>query len=122
MTRQIVFSEDHLAARFFVNGRAFDPCRVDASARQGDLDIWEVVNEGDMDHPFHLHVYPFQVLSRNGLAELYRSWKDVVNLRSKETVRLAVPLSDFSGKTVFHCHIAEHEDRGMMGVLKVKPS
>lgn len=122
VTRRIAFSEDHLAARFFVNGRAFDHRRVDVTAKQGDLELWEVVNEGDMDHPFHLHVYPFQVLSRNGIPEPYRAWKDVVNLRAGETVRLAVPLSDFSGKTVFHCHIVEHEDRGMMGVLEVRPS
>lgn len=119
--RRIVFSEDHRAARFFVNGRAFDHRRTDVTARRGDLEVWEVVNEGDMDHPFHLHVYPFQVRSRNGVAEPYRAWKDVVNLRAGETVRLAVPLSSFSGKTVFHCHIVEHEDRGMMGVLEVKP-
>lgn len=121
-TRRIAFSEDHMAARFFVNDRAFDHRRVDVTARQGDLEVWEVVNEGDMDHPFHLHVYPFQVLSRDGVAEPYRAWKDVVNLRAGETVRLAVPLSNFSGKTVFHCHIVEHEDRGMMGVLEVRPS
>lgn len=121
-THRIVFSENHMAARFFVDGREFDPRRVDVTAKQGDLEIWEVVNEGDMDHPFHLHIYPFQVLSRNGVAEPYRAWRDVINLPAGETVRLAVPLSDFSGKTVFHCHIVEHEDRGMMGVLEVRPS
>lgn len=48
-------------------------------------------------------------------------WKDVVNLRRSETVQIAVPLRDFTGRTVSHCHIAEHEDQGMMGTLGVAP-
>ena len=52
--------------------------------------------------------------------EPYRAWKDVVNLRRNDLLRLAVPLVDFHGKTVFHCHVAEHEDRGMMGVFEVR--
>ena len=72
-----------------------------------------------MDHPFHLHTYPFHVISRNGQSEPYRAWKDVVNLKKGDTVQIAVPFENFTGKTVYHCHIAEHEDRGMMGVLEV---
>jgi FtsP/CotA-like multicopper oxidase with cupredoxin domain len=44
-----------------------------------------------------------------------------VNLRRSETVQIAVPLRDFAGRTVYHCHIAEHEDQGMMGTLGVAP-
>ena len=73
-----------------------------------------------MDHPFHLHTYPFQVISRNGRPEPFRAWKDTVNLRKNDVVRIAVPLTDFTGITVYHCHVLEHEDRGMMGVLEVK--
>ena len=74
-----------------------------------------------MDHPFHLPTYPFQVLSRNGFPEAVVVWKDVANVRPGETVRIAVPLRDFTGRTVYHCHIVEHEDRGMMGTLEVTP-
>ena len=44
-----------------------------------------------------------------------------MNLRRSETVQIAVPLRDFTGRTVSHCHIAEHEDQGMMGTLGVAP-
>jgi FtsP/CotA-like multicopper oxidase with cupredoxin domain len=108
-----------MAARFFVNGRLFDPARTDFAGRVGTLEVWEIVNRGDMDHPFHLHTYPFQVLSRNGVAEPFRAWKDVVNLREHDVVRIAVPVETFTGRTVFHCHIVEHEDRGMMGTFEV---
>lgn len=118
--RSITFTEQMMKARFFLNGRAFDPDRVDFTGKLNTLETWEIVNKSDMDHPFHLHVYPFQVLSRNGQPAPYRAWKDVVNLKKNDTVQLAVPLSDFTGKTVYHCHVLEHEDRGMMGVLEVK--
>ncbi|RTH19443.1 copper oxidase, partial [Thermus scotoductus] len=119
VTRRITFTEDMMAGRFFINGKTFDHRRVDFRGRVGDLEVWELENQGDMDHPFHLHTHPFQVLSVNGKAFPYRALKDVVNLKAKEVVRLLVPLRNLPGKTVFHCHIVEHEDRGMMGVLEV---
>lgn len=46
-------------------------------------------------------------------------WKDVVNVRAGETVQILVPFQDFPGKTVYHCHLLEHEERGMMGMTEV---
>ena len=120
LTRRLVFTERTAQAKFLINGKSFDPNRVDFTGKMGTLEIWEIKNWADMDHPFHLHTYRFQVLSRNGRPEPYRAWKDVVNLRRNDLLRLAVPLVDFHGKTVFHCHVAEHEDRGMMGVFEVR--
>ncbi|WP_038055641.1 multicopper oxidase family protein [Thermus amyloliquefaciens] len=119
VTRRLTFTEDMMAGKFFINGQTFDHLRVDFQGRAGELEVWEVDNQGDMDHPFHLHTHPFQVLTVNGKPFPYRALKDVVNLKAKEVVRLLVPLKDLPGKTVFHCHIVEHEDRGMMGVLEV---
>jgi FtsP/CotA-like multicopper oxidase with cupredoxin domain len=119
VTRRLMLGERMMGAQFFINGRTFDEQRVDIRARAGDLEVWDVHNQTRMDHPFHLHTYSFQVLSRNGVAEPLLAWKDVVNVRPGEVLRIAVPLRDFTGKTVFHCHIVEHADRGMMGVLEV---
>ena len=120
VTRRIVLTEKMMQLQFLLNGKAFDPKRVDITANLGDTEIWELVNKSDMDHPFHLHTYPFQVLSRNGQPVAYRAWKDVVNLKKNDIVRIAIPLTDFVGTTVYHCHVLEHEDKGMMGVLEVK--
>ena len=117
-TRRLVLTEDMMEARFFINGQAFDPRRVDLMGKAQTVEVWEVENQGDMDHPFHLHVHSFQVLSVGGRPFPYRAWKDVVNLKAGEVARLLVPLRE-KGRTVFHCHIVEHEDRGMMGVLEV---
>jgi FtsP/CotA-like multicopper oxidase with cupredoxin domain len=118
-TRRLVLGEGMMGGGFYINGRTFDPRRVDISARLGDLEIWEIENRGRMDHPFHLHTYPFQVISRGGVPARFVAWKDVINIRPGEVARIAVPLADFRGRTVYHCHIVEHEDQGMMGILEV---
>jgi FtsP/CotA-like multicopper oxidase with cupredoxin domain len=103
-----------------INNRHFDFARVDYTAKLGTTEIWKVENLVGMDHPFHMHGFQFQVIERNGKPEPFNSWKDVVNVRRQETVRLAVRFDDFPGKWMFHCHILDHEDQGMMGILEVK--
>jgi FtsP/CotA-like multicopper oxidase with cupredoxin domain len=112
-TRVISFSQG------LINGRTMDLGRVDVRARLGTTEIWEIENLVGMDHPFHLHGFQFQVLDRNGAPEPFRSWKDTVNVPKHETVRFVVRFADYPGKWMFHCHILDHEDLGMMGVLSV---
>jgi bilirubin oxidase len=102
-----------------INGRMMDMERVDVETQLGATEIWEVENLVGMDHPFHLHGFRFQVLDRNGVPEAYRSWKDVVNVPSHQTARFIVRYDLFPGKWMFHCHILDHEDHGMMGVLAI---
>ncbi|MGB5135732.1 MAG: multicopper oxidase family protein [Prochlorococcaceae cyanobacterium] len=104
---------------FLINGRPYDHHRTDTRVRLGDTEDWEVVNTGVMDHPFHVHINPFQVISRNGTPEPYRAWKDVVLVRPGETVRIRTRFADFPGRTVYHCHIFDHEELGMMGNLQI---
>ena len=103
-----------------INGRTMDIDRVDVSARLGATEIWEIENVVGMDHPFHLHGFQFQVLERDGVPEPFRSWKDMVNVPKHQTARFIVRYDDHPGKWMFHCHILDHEDHGMMGILEVK--
>jgi FtsP/CotA-like multicopper oxidase with cupredoxin domain len=104
----------------FINGRAMDLDRVDEVAALGATEIWELENIVGMDHPFHLHGFQFQVLDRDGVPEPFRSWKDTVNVPRHSTVRFIVRYDNHPGKWMFHCHILDHEDHGMMGVLEVR--
>jgi FtsP/CotA-like multicopper oxidase with cupredoxin domain len=113
VTREIVMAQGML------NNRHFDMNRVDVSARLGATEIWLIDNVVGMDHPFHLHGFQFQILDRNGVPEPFRSWKDTVNVPKHETVRLIVRFADHPGKWMLHCHILDHEDQGMMGILEV---
>ncbi len=108
-------------SQHMINGRKMKLRRSDVRTRLGTTEIWEVENLVGMDHPFHLHGFQFQVLDRNGVPEPYRSWKDVVNVPKHERVRFIVRFLDHPGKWMFHCHILDHEDHGMMGVLEVQP-
>lgn len=91
----------------------------DQPVNVGELQVWDVVNASMMDHPFHLHGFFFQVLSINGKAPAFRSWEDVVNLPPKSTVRIAWMPEDRPGSWMYHCHILEHHEAGMMGHFEV---
>ncbi len=109
---------------FLFNGKTFDQQRIDIAPKLDTVEEWELANvdPGRMDHPFHLHVNPFQVISRNGQPEPYRAWKDTVLVKGNETVRIRIPFRMFTGKTVYHCHILDHEDLGMMGIVNIQPA
>jgi FtsP/CotA-like multicopper oxidase with cupredoxin domain len=108
--------------QFMVNGAVFDPVRVTLASRRGEVEHWAIANRTDMDHPFHLHGTQFQVLAREQGGERKEesllAWRDTVNVRSGETVHIATVQHD-AGDRMFHCHILEHEDLGMMGILRV---
>ena len=86
------------------------------AAKTGDIEVWEIKNGMEMDHPFHLHGVFFQVLDRPHLG-----WKDTVNVPRGSTVEIAARF-DNPGLWMFHCHILEHAERGMMSILQVGPS
>lgn len=114
--RYIVFSQG------LINGKMMDMHRVDERGRLGATEIWQVENVVGMDHPFHLHGFQFQVLDRNGVPEPFRAWKDMINVRKHETARFIVRFDDYPGRWMYHCHILDHEDHGMMGILEVTPT
>ena len=101
---------------FLVNGEMH---HHDQPVKVGELQVWDIVNVSLMDHPFHLHGFFFQVLSINGQAPAFRSWEDVVNLPPRSTVRIAWMPDDRPGSWMYHCHILEHHEAGMMGHFDV---
>ncbi|NJM96503.1 MAG: multicopper oxidase family protein [Phormidesmis sp. RL_2_1] len=107
---------------FTLNGKTYRENRTDIPVSLGAIEEWEIANvDADrMDHPFHLHAAPFQVVSRNGRPEPYPAWKDTVLVRGGETLRIRIHFKDFPGKSVYHCHILDHEELGMMGIIDVQ--
>lgn len=117
---RVVNDVAHLA----INGEVHDPSAhvhsTDHVAYVGDTEIWEVVNATDYDHPFHLHGFSFQVLDVGGRPWPVREWKDSVNVPRRETLRFVVTYDDRPGLWMFHCHILDHAQLGMMAVLDVR--
>jgi FtsP/CotA-like multicopper oxidase with cupredoxin domain len=105
---------------FLINGQPFDHHRIDTQVKLNTVEDWEIRNTGMMPHPFHIHTNQFRIISRNGQPEPYAAWKDVVSVSPGETVRIRIPFRSYAGKTVYHCHVLDHEDRGMMGILDIQ--
>jgi FtsP/CotA-like multicopper oxidase with cupredoxin domain len=118
-TRQVRLSVDPSLKRgidFRVNNTLH---AVDAPVCVGDLQVWEVFNASLMDHPFHLHGFFFQVLEVDGKQPAYKAWKDTVNLAPRSRVKIAWMPDNRPGKWMYHCHILEHHEAGMMAHFEV---
>jgi len=103
---------------FTMNGQIYSETRVDHTSARGTCEEWtiEAVREG---HPFHLHVNSFQVIEVNGQPLDTPLVKDTVWVPKDGSVKIRVRFVEFAGKTVYHCHILNHEDLGMMQNLLI---
>ena len=105
---------------FTIDGQVFDASRVDQEVRAGTVEEWEIRNTSPMEHPFHLHVWPMQLIESAGVPVDVVSRQDVVNVPARSVVKVLIAFGTFTGRTVYHCHILDHEDLGMMGVIDVR--
>jgi len=119
-----VFELQSMGISGTINGKSFDMNRIDEEVNLNESEIWIIRNSGGMmqtgGHPFHVHGTQFQVISRNGktppLQE--RGFKDTVFVNIGEEVVIRVRFTH-PGIFMYHCHILEHEDSGMMGQFRV---
>jgi blue copper oxidase len=111
---------------FSINGKTMDMNRIDEVVKAGSVEIWTIENHSMMAHPFHIHNVQFKIISRSGDVQGHElGYKDVVLVRPDEQVKVLIKFPEFSDtKTpyMYHCHILEHEDRGMMGQFLVVKS
>ncbi|HEY5625470.1 MAG TPA: multicopper oxidase domain-containing protein, partial [Dehalococcoidia bacterium] len=103
-----------------INGLRWDANRIDAQPVVGTTEKWIIRNTSGTAHTFHLHDVDQQCLTRNGGACLpYEQMKETWFLEGFEEIELKMKFSDHTGKYVFHCHMLEHEDDGMMAQFEV---
>lgn len=112
---------------FLLDGKKWTDPNTE-TVTQGELEIWEFVNNTGMAHPMHLHMEAFQVLDRkdrNGndmsLADYELGFEDTVTVGPRETLRIMVRFDQYTGTFVWHCHILEHEDLEMMRTFRIVP-
>ncbi len=106
--------------RFLIDGRAFDPERTDQEVKLGTVEEWTLRNGTGMAHPFHLHVWPMQIVRVGGRSVEGVDVRDVVNVPAGQEVVVRIAFDQLPGRTVYHCHILDHEDQGMMGVVATR--
>lgn len=121
--RTFAFNTQH--GNFTINGRRWDPARVDAFPALDTNEEWTLVNTGGgWGHPVHIHLGRFRITDIDGRpprpGEL-SGFKDVVWLGPNQTIRLVHQFWNFTGRYVFHCHNGSHEDHDMMSQFEVLP-
>src|SRR5262249_36312791 len=95
---------------FTIDGKLFDENRVDHEVLLDTTEEWTLRNISTGDHPFHLHVHPFQVTAVNGEPVEFNSYNDTVNVPPNGSLTILIRFADFLGKSVYHCHLPGHED------------
>jgi FtsP/CotA-like multicopper oxidase with cupredoxin domain len=106
---------------FVINGADF-PNNPVFEPRLGTVEEWTLINQADDNHPFHIHVNDFQVISIDGVPYNAQSEQDIVNLAANDVIVVRMKFRDFLGSYVYHCHRVDHEDHGMMAYLTVVPN
>jgi spore coat protein A, manganese oxidase len=117
-TRTFDFRYGGMKRGWVINGKPFDPVRLDATPKLGAMELWRL--RTDLHHPLHLHLAHFQVLTHSGHPRSYDAgWKDTLDMAAGETAEVLVRFDSYQGRYVFHCHNLEHEDMAMMGNFEV---
>lgn len=133
--RQFVMSTMGPGGRLTINGKRMDLTRIDERVPVGSTEVWMVVNGTpggrgmmggmmNVPHSFHVHGLQFQILSLNGEPPppALSGWKDTVLLWPNDRAELIMRFEDYLGIYMYHCHLLEHEDDGMMGQFEVVSS
>lgn len=110
----------HSGKIWFINGVAAMGHMMEPllTLERGKSYVLAMSNETAWWHPMHLHGHAFRVIGRNGVQTRYREWQDTVLMAPREKVEVAF-VADNPGDWMFHCHILEHQESGMMGVIRV---
>jgi len=115
------FSEDEHG--FYINGQLFAAdAKPMVEVTVGTYQHWRIVNDSDELHPMHLHQVHFLAYAENGVPLANPVWLDTVNVPSRGTVDIIVDFTNpvIRGMSVFHCHLLNHEDKGMMAKILLK--
>ena len=135
ITRALTISDTTIAgitgATFIINHKLFDINYNNYEVPLNNTEIWQITNSGNFGHPFHIHDVEFNIISVNGAAPTaaQAGWKDVVFVPAKtgggpggggtsSVVKFIAKFDDYADADhpfMYHCHIALHEDEGMMG-------
>jgi FtsP/CotA-like multicopper oxidase with cupredoxin domain len=117
----VTFTEDENG--FYINGRKFSADAAPmTSAQVGTYQHWRIVNASAELHPFHIHQVHFLAYAQNGLPLPDPAWLDTVNVPVAGSVDVILDFTDpaIKGMSLFHCHLLNHEDKGMMAKILFK--
>jgi suppressor of ftsI len=123
--RTLVYSRTPDRRVFMIDGRVMDENRTDHTVKLGDTEEWTVINTDQQYHSFHIHQTGFLVSGVNGVRPNEDSLRDTYSMlpatdSAPSVLKVVIPFTDpvIVGRFVYHCHAVDHEDKGMMGVMR----
>ena len=124
--RTFAFSVNPQKTSFFINDQIFDENRTDVTVKLGDTEEWTILNKDSQYHDFHIHQTGFLVTEVNGAPTDFDGLRDTFSVPPAQNgkpgeAKLIIPFTnpEIVGRFVFHCHVAKHEDKGMMMAVEV---
>ena len=105
-------------SEFHINGVPYWKAKP-FRAKLGETQLWTIKNESEWDHPMHLHGYFFMPVDEKNQPIRPMQWKDTLNVPMKTTARFLVAFDERPGQWMFHCHILDHAEGGLMGTVVV---
>jgi len=117
----VTFTEDKNG--FYINGLKFSADAAPmTSAQVGTYQRWRIVNATAELHPFHIHQVHFLAYAQNDSPLPDPAWLDTVNVPVAGSVDVILDFTDpvIKGMSLFHCHLLNHEDKGMMAKILFK--
>ena len=109
---------------FYIDHTPFDLATINKTVNLNAIEKWSLTNNNVFGHSFHIHDIQFKIISRSSgpVADYESGWKDTYYIAVNETVSFVAKFDDYADKThpfMYHCHVAPHEDGGMMGQFVV---
>ena len=109
---------------FAFDRKYFDMHRVDQVVKLGAVEAWKLTNDRTFGHSFHIHDVQFKIVARSGgqVPDYECGWKDTLYVPRGQSATFIARFDDFASDTVafmYHCHMANHEDGGLMGQFLV---
>jgi suppressor of ftsI len=114
----VTFTEDKNG--FYINGQKYAPESAPMRrVRVGSYEHWRILNQTRELHPMHIHQVHFLAYAENGMPFQHPAWLDTVNVPTGGSVDVIMDFSNpvIKGMSLFHCHLLNHEDKGMMAKI-----
>jgi bilirubin oxidase len=110
---------------FTFDNVAFDANVINQMVTLGSTEKWTITNDMVFDHSFHIHDVQFAIVSRSDgpVADYEKGWKDTLRIPRSGSVSFVARFDDFASATnpyMYHCHMSDHEDTGLMGQFLVQ--
>ena len=125
--RVIKITDTGPGSPFTFNDAGFDMAAVNETVVLDTVERWSIQNGIIFSHSFHIHDVQFSIVSRSGgeVRDYEKGWKDTLYIFKDETVEFVAKFDDFASTEhpfMYHCHMANHEDEGLMGQFLVVPA